>query len=137
MAETDLKKLLKSLKPKLHEGKYYFATIPESAVMSIAGYLQYIRCVVREEDGITIVFEEALKEIVDSITHKKIQGPFAQITLNVESDLLSVGLLAKVTEALAKEKIPANSFSGYFHDTLFVPYESKEKALAALERLQK
>jgi hypothetical protein len=43
--------------------------------------------------------------------------------------------LAKITTALAKEGISVNAFSAYYHDHLFVPYDRKEDAMAALAEL--
>jgi hypothetical protein len=74
---------------------------------------------------------------MESISEKEAAGPFALITLTVNSDLFEVGLLAAVTAALAKEKIPCNAISAYHHDHLLVPYEMKDKALALLKKLQK
>ncbi len=137
MAQQDLRALLKSMQPGLSDGKYYFATVDESCLMNLAGYLQYVVGIFREEEGITFVFSEELQTIVESLSSKKVIGPFALITLKVNSGLLAVGFLAKITDALSKEKIPANVFSGYHHDHLLVPYGKKDAALAVLKKLQK
>lgn len=137
MASQDAKSLIKSMSPQLSGEKYYFATVDEQYLMNLAGYLQYIAAVFREKEGITFVFTEELHSIVGSLSSEKIAGPFALITLAVDSDLLSVGLLAAVTSALAREKIPCNAFSAYHHDHLLVPYDMKDKALASLKKLQK
>lgn len=134
---TDLKELLKNMKPELKEGEYYIATVDESQLMILAGYIGYIVCVYREDEGLTIVFPEELKEVVEGMTNEKIAGPFAMITLNVYSDLMAVGFLAKITDSLAKKKISVNAFSAYHHDHLFVPYERRKDAIKVLERLQK
>jgi hypothetical protein len=133
----DLKQLLRSLSPSLSEEKYCIGTFSEGQMMGLANYLQYIICIFREKEGLTVVFEEIAKEQLERYTESKIEGPFALITLEVDSSLLSVGLLARVTDALANEKIPCNAFSAYNHDHLLVPYEKKEAALAALVKLQK
>jgi len=78
---------------------------------------------------------EEVKEEMGEITDEKIEGPFALITLKVHSDLMAVGFLAKITEALAKEGISVNAFSAYFHDHLLVPYGKKEGALKTLKGL--
>ncbi len=135
MAPQDAKSLVKSMQPALAGGKYYFATVGGQYLMNLAGYLQYIISIFREEEGITVVFSEELESIADSLSSEKISGPFALITLSVDSDLLSVGLLSAVTAALAKEKIPCNAFSGFYHDHLFVPYVQGGKALAILKKL--
>ena len=126
--------------------------------MSVANYLSYIVGIYREEEGLTLVFSDEIKEEMESISQdvhfaserkmhqtsgvstpdaEKVLGPFALITLKVNSGLFAVGLLASVTGALAKEGIPVNAFSAYHHDHLLVPYEKKDAALAALKKLQK
>ena len=134
---TDIRALLKNLAPSLAEGKYLVGTFPEAQMMGLASYLSYIICIFREEEGITAVFREEAKESLALYTSKKMEGPFALITLKVVSPLQSIGLLARVTAALAKEGIACNAFSAYHHDHLLVPYEKKDAALSALKNLQK
>lgn len=135
MGEKDLGKLLKGMSPKLNEEKYFLASVPESEMMLIANYLDYIKCIYREEEGMTIVFSEEIKEEMGEVSEEKIAGPFALITLSINSDLFAVGFLAKITEALAKEKIGVNAFSAYFHDHLLVPYKRKNDTVKALKKL--
>lgn len=123
------------LEPKIAQGRYFFGVFPESQLMGIAGYLNYFAAIVREKEGITAVFEEAAKAPLEAYTEKKFEGPFALITLSTPTDLHAVGITAAVSGALAKEKIPANIFAGYYHDHLLVPYELKEKAAAAIGKL--
>jgi len=133
----ELKQLLRSLSPSLPDGKYCIGTFDEAQMMGLANYLQYIICIFREKEGLTAVFEEKAREQLSIYTEKKFEGPFALITLQANSPLLSVGLLAKVTGALAAEGIACNAFSAFHHDHLLVPFELREKALAALKKLQK
>jgi hypothetical protein len=133
--ESDLEKLLGRMEPILVEGKFYFATVEESQLFTLSGYLDNIYSVFREKEGLSIVFSENLKEIMARLKEKEMIGPFALITLSVHSNLFAVGLLAKVTNALAKEGISVNAFSAYHHDHLFVPYDRKEDAIAALEKI--
>ena len=135
--QDDLKTLLRTLAPALDEGKYCMGTFDEAQIMGIAGYLKYIAGIFREKEGITAIFSDEAKTELSLYTATKIEGPFALLTLGVISPLLSVGLLAKVTETLAREKIPANAFSAYYHDHILVPYEQRDAALAALKKLQK
>ena len=135
MAVSDLGELLKKMKPKLFEGTYYFASVDSSNLMELANYLDDITGIFRENEGLTIVFSGKIKDDILQITEKDIIGPFALITLSVESDLMAIGFLAKITEALAKEKISVNAFSAYHHDHIFVPFERKDDAMKALMRL--
>jgi len=65
------------------------------------------------------------------------EGPFALITFKAETSLHDVGLTAEFSTALARAKIPANVFAGYHHDHVLVPFELREAALSALQKLQK
>ncbi len=132
---SDLDQLLKGMEPSLQEGRFFMLSVDESQLMVLANYLSYIIDVFRENEGISIVFSEDVLEEMKSISSSEAVGPFAMITLNVYSDLMAVGFLAKVTEALAAEKISVNAFSAYHHDHLFVPYEKKDEALAVLKKL--
>jgi uncharacterized protein len=132
----DSRALLKNLSPSLAAGKYFVGTFPEAQMMGLASYLSYIICIFREEEGLTAVFRQEAKEELARYTEKKMEGPFALITLQVNSSLLTVGLLASVAGALAKEGIACNAFSAYHHDHLLVPYEKKDAALVALKKLQ-
>ena len=136
MGVTDLSQLLKEMQPTSDEEQYYFAVVNQSALFTLAGYMQYITCLYQEEEGITIVFLEALKSILEPRSKKPLVGPFAKITLNVNSDLLAVGFLAKICTELAKENISVNAVSAYHHDHLFVPYEKKEKSLDILKNIK-
>lgn len=121
--------------PEAAEGGYHIATVDESQLMALSGYLGHIIDVFREEEGLSIVFSEEIKDGVSQMTEKEIIGPFALITLTVNSDLLAVGFLARITEALARKEIPVNAFSAYHHDHLLVPYGKKEEAMEILRKL--
>ncbi len=136
MAETDLKKLIRDMFPSQQYGKYWFCTVPEQNMMGLAGYLQYIVCIFREREGLSVVFMDEAKDEIMQYSEKGVQGPFALISLDVNSDLYAVGFLAEITAALAKEKIPANAISAYFHDHVLVPYEKKDAAMACLNKLR-
>jgi hypothetical protein len=132
MAEKDLGKLLSKMDPVLSEAKYHIGTFEESQMLAIANYLDYVICIFRENEGLSVVFQEEVKEELGQMSGQKIEGPFALITLNVNSDLLAVGFLAEIAAALAKSSIPCNAVSAYFHDHILVPYGMQEKALSVL-----
>ncbi|MFA6214808.1 MAG: ACT domain-containing protein [Candidatus Micrarchaeia archaeon] len=127
----------KNLIPALAEGEYYFASIDESQLMGVARHLPHMLGVFREEEGITIVFSKDILPQVRLLTEKKIEGPFALITFLAQTSLHETGITASFTATLAREKIPANVFSGYHHDHVLVPYEKREAALAALKKPEK
>ncbi|MBU0532300.1 ACT domain-containing protein [Candidatus Micrarchaeota archaeon] len=105
--------------------------------MTVANYLEYIVDIFREEEGISILFMESIVDEMKELSDLEIAGPFAMITLNVYSDLMAVGFLAKMTEVLAAKKISVNAFSAYHHDHIFVPYEKKDEAMVILKTLSK
>jgi hypothetical protein len=137
MAETDLGKLIKGMSPRLVGARYFMASVDESQMMELANYLDFILAIFREEEGLSIVLSEDIKSEVSSLTETPLAGPFALITLSVNSDLMAVGFLAKITAALAGEGISVNAYSAFSHDHLLVPYERKDAAMAALARLSK
>ncbi len=63
-------------------------------------------------------------------------GSWALITLGFESRLDGIGLTAKVSRALADEKIPCNVVAAFHHDHLFVPWNRRAKALSILKETQ-
>ena len=60
---------------------------------------------------------------------------WARITLSVHSSLEAVGLTARVSAALAARGISANIVAAVHHDHIFVPWQLREEALAALREL--
>ena len=55
----------------------------------------------------------------------------------MHSSLAAVGLTAAVSAALTEAGISANIVAAYYHDHLFVPDDDADRALAALESLQR
>ncbi len=119
LAETDLKALLAAMAPVLHPDPYGFAlwdgALPFQPFATVA-----------EAEGLTVVAPLAV-----------LRGglPWARISLSVHSDLAAVGLTAAFATALAAEGISCNVIAGVHHDHLFVPWNRREEALAALCRL--
>ena len=104
--------------------------------MVLANYLDYITAIFREEEGITAIFLEDAKADLSELS-KPLEGPFALITLSVNSDLFAVGFLAKISTVLAENGISCNAVSAYHHDHIFVPYKRKNDAIKALKELSK
>jgi len=124
------------MEPRLADGLFFMASVNESQTTSIADHLEYILCIYREKEGITLVLSEEVKKDMEGLSGEPVAGPFALITLDVFSDLMSIGFLAKVTESLAEEGISVNAFSAYHHDHLLVPYDKREEAMRVLKELQ-
>ena len=125
--ETDLPKLLASMKPQLHEEVFVFATTKEPYdVAALKPLLQF-----QEAEGTTLIVTRAAAQ-AHGLAHI-----FAcrMITLNVHSSLEAVGFLARIAAQLAAASMGVNPVAGYFHDHLFVPEDRAEQALVALRQL--
>jgi hypothetical protein len=132
---SDLGQLLKGMRPNLREGRYFISSVEGPRLMAVVSHIDHIIDIFREDEGFSIVFSgEALEEI-GGISGSEAVGPFAWISLDVYSDLMAVGFLARITEALAAEKISVNAFSAFHHDHIFVPYEKRGRAMEILAGL--
>jgi hypothetical protein len=125
---TNLAELLRSLRPTLNEGVYVFTSIsPGTDISSIEPIATF-----RETEGLTIVVDEQQAQKAGL----PVLFPAAWLTLTVHSDLQAVGLTAAVATALAQVNISCNVEAAAFHDHVFVPVDSANKALATLVALQ-
>lgn len=124
MGERDLARLLRGMEPVLHGPAYGYALWPGGA-MPFAPF-----ATVAEEEGLTVV--ALLEEMAEAGLASE---PWARISLTIHSDLAAVGLTAAFSAALAAEGISCNVVAGFHHDHLFVPWDRRGDALAALERL--
>jgi hypothetical protein len=126
--ESNLKVLLREMKPQVVPGEFVFCAIDSRDLQSLGNtpLLTY-----RESEGITVVIP---KEV--AVQHSlSFENTWGLLTLSVHSDLEAVGLLATVTNALADSEISVNVVSAYFHDHLFVPYSKVHDALQILEEI--
>lgn len=121
MGETDLAVLLRSMEPVLHPEPYGFAVwegaLPFQPFATVA-----------EAEGLTVVAPLAVLGAGE---------PWARISLTVQSDLAAVGLTAAFATALGREGISCNVIAGVHHDHLFVQWDRREDALAALRELSR
>jgi len=127
-AETNLQKLLTTMKPVLHPGEFVFATVSPDKFKELRfepwGWF-------RETEGITLILEKS------TATAARLDSTFPSrlITLTVHSNLEAVGFLAVITEHLAAANISVNAVSAYYHDHLFVPVEKAIQAMDILHQL--
>ena len=75
--------------------------------------------IVREAEGLTLIRPDPA-------------GNWARISLGVHSSLDAVGLTAALSARLAEAGISANIVAGLHHDHIFVPWDRRHDALAAL-----
>ena len=127
--ETDLKTILHSLSPHLHNDVYVFCTIADghygdyAEAKPIASF--------QEPEGLTLVLSQDCAD-AHGLSYG---GLFRCISLQVHSSLESVGLTAVVAGKLAAYEISANMIAGYYHDHLFVPDARAIEALDLLNNL--
>ena len=119
MGERDLRVLLRTMEPVLHPEPYGFAVregaLPPGTFATVA-----------EAEGMTVVAPLAALGGGE---------PWARISLTVQSDLAAVGLTAAFATALGAEGISCNVVAGVHHDHLFVQWDRRADAVAALRRL--
>lgn len=130
VGEQDLAILLRDMEPCLFAEPYGYVAL--AAGEGIPADMTLF-ATIAEEEGLTLV------ATADSLARAgKIAEPFwARISLTIHSDLAAVGLTAAFAGALAGQGISANVIAGFYHDHLFVPWDSRKDALAALIALAK
>lgn len=126
--ESNLQKLLATIKPELQPGEYVFASVSVDdsriAQDAIVGWF-------RESEGITLILERSAA-IAAGL---EFSFPSRMITLTVHSSLEAVGFLALITERLAAAGISVNAISAYYHDHLFVPLQKADQAMHILQTI--
>ncbi|MEO5978694.1 MAG: ACT domain-containing protein [Chryseolinea sp.] len=125
--ETDLNKLLKTMKPVHNVGDYVFCTTFDPDKIP----RDKITMMFRESEGYTVVLK---KEVADrySLAYTFIGS---WITLVVHSSLEAVGLTAAFASALSKNGISCNVVAAFYHDHIFIPLRDTEKAMSVLKEL--
>src|SRR5262249_27773666 len=126
---SNLAELLRTMQPRLNPGVYVFASVPPGSGLGMVQPLATFR----EAEGLTIIVEE--QQAIEAGLLVLFRA--AWITLTVHSDLEAVGLTAAVAAALTRANISCNVVAAAFHDHLFVPAESAQEAMAALQMLQR
>jgi hypothetical protein len=126
--ETNLEKLIAEMHPVLDEAAFVFCTVtPEDAIRLTFTPLG----VFRESEGVTLIMTQ--EQATDA--GLRFDSTWARVTLTVHSALAAVGFLAAVLGRLAQAGISVNPVSAFFHDHLFVPWESRQHAMDVLEEL--
>ena len=111
--ERDLARLLEALDPQLYPERYRFIATTDPTLKD--GDF----AIVREAEGLTLIRPDP-------------SGEWARISLGVHSSLDAVGLTAAFSSRLAEAEISANVVAAFYHDHIFVQWDRREEALAAL-----
>ena len=127
-AVKDLQTLLRSIAPTLMEGSWAFATLAKGKPMPpglnpLATY--------QEAEGLSLLLDES------DLARSALPHAFfcRGICLNVNPSLYAVGLLAAVSDVLAKAAMSINIVSAYHRDYIFVPSARADEALTLLKKL--
>lgn len=121
--EADLMALVRAMRPELHGEPYGYVVTDRSVAGAFAR--------VAEAEGMTVIATHSVL-----VAHGVVVlEAWARISLTVHSDLAAVGLTAAISAALAAEGISANVVAGFYHDHVFVPWDRRSDAMAALKRL--
>ncbi|MEO7990917.1 MAG: ACT domain-containing protein [Chryseolinea sp.] len=125
--ETDLKVMLKTLKPKFNVGDFVFCMVNDLSKINSDDIIM----VFREEEWNTIIIK---KELAD---HLKLPYSFvsAWITLTIHSSLTAVGLTAAFSKALSEKGISCNVVAAFYHDHIFVNKKDADEAMRILTQL--
>lgn len=127
--ETDLKQLISSMSPQLHDGDYVFVSVDAADLARIPRGDAI--CEFQEAEGTTLI---VAKSIADA--HQlSYDYTAAWITLTVHSSLEAVGLTACFAGELAKHDISCNVVAAYYHDHIFVDKKDAAKAMQTLQQL--
>lgn len=126
--ETDLNKLLGSMRPELQPDTYVFVTLPLD--QHLPDGVPPLMVFAEREGWTCIVTEDAAREAGLSAVFS-----CRMITLSVHSSLEAVGFLAAVLPRLAAAGMGVNPISGFYHDHLFVPADRAGDAMRILEAL--
>lgn len=128
--EMDLATLLATMQPILHDLPCVFCTVSQEAYAQLTVQPIGVFC---EQEGVTIILTQAQATSLSL----PFNSTWAWITLSVHSSLSAVGFLAAITGRLAQHGISVNPVSAYFHDHLFVAWESREQAMTVLQELSR
>jgi uncharacterized protein len=126
--ETNLAKLLASMKPSISDECFVFITA-KTRKIDLAQMEPW--ALISEDEGTTLIIDKG-KADSNNLSY---QGVFKRITLTVHSSLEAVGLTAAVSTKLAEHGISANVVAAFFHDHIFIPEGKAEQAMEALEEL--
>ena len=125
--ETNFRKLLIGLQPRLNPGEYVYCTVDSKGrAVELDPLGQFA-----EEESVTVILPKSQADA----RALRYATTFAWITLTVHSSLEAVGLTAAVANALTKANISCNVVAAYYHDHIFVPAKDAGQAMHVLQAL--
>lgn len=121
---------------------YRFARLPANGITAAAAIVAEAGipfcALLADKDEVTLMLpEEVCQEFQNRLRYGTVSDTaYRLITLDIALDAALVGLMARVSQALAAADISMMPFAAYSRDHLFVPAADFDNALAALEALQ-
>ena len=128
--QTDLKTILRELRPTLLPSVYVFCSLPDAHYGAVSE-LSPLACF-QEAEGLSVILP---RESADRVS-LPYEGLFRCISLQVFSSLNAVGLTAVVSTTLTAQGISANVVAATHHDHVFVPVDRAQEALVLLQSLR-
>ena len=122
--ETDLDKMLATLRVERRPGVFTYATVRTPAPELLAA----AHGVVTEGDLTTLV----LPVVAAERAGLPVELEMAWLSLTVQSSLEAVGLTAAFSTTLGKAGIPCNVLAGFHHDHILVPVDRAQQAIDVL-----
>ena len=122
--ETDLDKMLATLRVERRPGVFTYATVRTPAPELLAA----AHGVVTEGDLTTLVLPVEAAERASL----PVELEMAWLSLTVQSSLEAVGLTAAFSATLGKAGIPCNVLAGFHHDHILVPVDRAQQAIDVL-----
>ena len=125
--ELNLGTLLKTIKPKLNQGRFVFCTVNDLKLIDT----KHTVLIFKEAEAITIIVK---KEMADKL-NLAYSFISSWITLTVHSSLEAIGLTAAFSKALSENGISCNVVAAFYHDHIFVNEKDADKAMDVLNKL--
>lgn len=121
---------------------YRILKLPPNAAALAAGVVAELAlpfcALIVDKDEVTLMIPDEARSKFSNGLSRAIGGERAYrlITLDAALDLDLVGLMARISAALAAAGIPILTYAAFSRDHLFVSSDDYEAALSALRRLQ-
>jgi hypothetical protein len=90
--------------------------------------------VIQDRDELTVIFDQnKLSSVKKDLI--SVEKDYRLITFDMILDFSLVGFIARISKALAEEKIPIFVISGFSTDHIFIKNEYLAKAIKKLEKM--
>jgi uncharacterized protein len=122
--ETNLRLLIQGMTPELDSKPYGYVVAKAELNLPVESCFATIR----EAEGLTLVGRADILLAAGYVLNSE----WAHITLQIHSSLEAIGLTAAFAAALGQVGVSANVIAGFHHDHIFVQWDKRDAAMAAL-----